>query len=153
MSAPASASTASASTAATPATIPDVPDQLKSVVADLLKQGAEGVHSGAVWVQGQLPDLVKQFIALNIVRDIYWIVLGALFFGLGWFFGKKVWNLSKNGHYRDPGLEVGAVFIWLMGFIGGFLLISINVYDLLQLLVAPKIYILEYVIGLVKQNH
>jgi len=143
---------ATASTVAAPSNLPDVPDQLKSAFANLLTQGSNAVHDSAVWVQGQLPDLVKQFIMLNAARDIYWIIFGLVVALIGWGASRKMFKAAEACTYSSDksGFTCGGVFIAGCAYLVAGIVVATNIFDLISLLVAPKIYIIEYLINLAK---
>lgn len=133
----------------------DTTKSVNEIVADILQKSLNAVQDGTVWLQGQLPDIIRQFILLHIAQDIFYICLGGLFVTLGWIgyfrFKKARGPVMERG--RDTsGYTFGMGFSAFVGTLFGSMFILINLFDLLTLLIAPKIYLLEYVARLISTH-
>lgn len=86
------------------------------------------------FVIDQAPDLLKEFYTWHTYSHIFWIIL------LSIFVVASVVIVEKITKYEDDG------FIRIFHGIGGLISIPllVNVYNLVFILVAPKLYIIEY---------
>jgi hypothetical protein len=132
---------------------------VNEVVADILQKSLNAVQDGAIWLQGQLPDVIRQFILLHIAQAIFFICLGILIIVFGWvgyFKMKKLKTEYLKGNqtiYADSsGYTAGMILFAAFGSVLGSLFILMNLFDLLTLLIAPKIYLLEYVASLLSNR-
>lgn len=108
----------------------------------------------------QTPMLLQEFYNWHITVAILGILLGIVIFLLGryipnsWIvynesqgqYSKQFFNkYSESDYYNKP--LIPAYICFICGSITSFILITINLYDLLYLLIAPKLYLIEYFIN------
>lgn len=115
-------------------------------LAKILSKGLEMATKSGNFIIDQAPDLIQQLIFYKTVENaiqllIYIIVM--------YFLGKMIYkDHIKEDEYidRDPIIQIfgGAVFIFFS--ISAWFSIS----DLIKLIFAPKIYLIEYISHLIK---
>lgn len=107
----------------------------------------------------QTPLLLQEFYNWHITVSILGILLGIVLFLSGRYI-PYLWITNKESSgrlsdkyfskYTTNKYENGVIPAWIL-FIGGLIslivLISINLYNLLFLLIAPKLYLIEYFIN------
>ena len=116
-------------------------------IAEILKKGLEVAEKSGNFVIEQAPDLVKQLITYKTVETsicvLIEITLMYLIFRYFKYLYKK--NNEDSGFISDNEFNItGMIITSLMGIFLFFVFID-DVSILVQLIFAPKIYLLEYI--------
>ena len=122
------------------------------VLSQVVKKALSVAEKTGDFVIEQAPLLLQEFYAWHIWSDIFFILLAFSFI----FFGFKLpylWLSKEKSHwdytyFKRYGDE-GAVSAWVCFAIGnsiGVIMLIVNVYDLVYILVAPKLYLIDYFI-------
>lgn len=143
---PATASTVAAKAADATPTFQDIAKQY-------LVEAIESAKNGVEWLKGQIPDVLTQFVHWKIAENaISFVVFAILTFISGRYFFKLIkWFNSDKPASEDTsfaacwGVFFTAVFMIIFGCIA-----YGDLKDLVELIVAPKVYLLEYAADLVK---
>lgn len=107
-------------------------DALNNQLAEALKGAQAAGKDVYAFLQQQAPDLVEQLIRWEIWSSAYGLAFGAVLLTVG-----VIWLWAKWDEDQMP----LAFFPLILGtFVTG-----VNVYDLLKVLSAPKLVVLEYV--------
>lgn len=100
----------------------------------------------------QAPLLLQEFYAWHICSSILFILLGIAFIIIGirlpYFWldkEEKKWDFKYLNRYGDEG-AISAWFCFGIGTIIGIIMLIVSIYDLVFILVAPKLYLIEYFI-------
>lgn len=117
-------------------------EQLNAILAKLLGW----MEDGAIWASKEVPLYVEELLRWGVAKSIVVLVIGVIFGAVTFFVTKQFVELYKKDESYDRD------FWWLpivfSGLIGGGvslkLLIS-NTLNLVQILVAPRVWLLEYV--------
>lgn len=127
----------------------------EDLTTELINEILTILKSTKSFVVNQMPDVVQQILHWSIAESALLILIG-----LGMFVG-AVWGLIKirqkwkdrANHYDDD------EFLFIISAIGcvcgGFVSVPIffiNLFSLVKILVAPKIYLLEYFTGLLRSG-
>ena len=116
-------------------------------IAEILKKGLEAAEKSGNFVIEQAPDLVKQLITYKTIETsicvLIEITLMYLIFRYFKYLYKK--NNEDSDFISDNELHVGAIIITFGLSIFCFLAFIGDVSILIQLIFAPKIYLLEYI--------
>lgn len=107
---------------------------LKPLVAELL----ELIKNGKDFAGSQLPDVAQQILRYERVIAYMWLAVSLAILGLGIFFLCRAIKGSDDDYL--PFFVGGAVFFGGMGL----LLFFCNLSELVQMQVAPKLYLLTY---------
>jgi hypothetical protein len=121
----------------------------------------ELVQSGTDIATKEIPEILRQFIAWGLYSHIFWLVLilaigtGALF--LAKYFAKKYQTGKNNIHsfYSDEiieGWQVGAIILRILAPLVMILGASHNLYYIIMILVAPRMYLIERFSALLKNQ-
>lgn len=115
---------------------------------DQIKQA---LISAAQWTRGQVPDVIHQLIVWNITQDIMLIALPFLFALVVWRIIKIMYRQMKTAGASDITDMGGLGLLWYFALLlhglalAASLVVGITaVFDLVQLLIAPKAWLLEY---------
>lgn len=118
-------------------------EQLQAALATLLGKTIDGIDSSVAFVQSELPDVIQQLLTwYMVVNAIYAIIAIAIPF--------IYYKLARAAYIKmNEDIEAG-VIISMVGIIPAIAsLILINV-EWLQIIIAPKIWLIEYAASLAK---
>ena len=116
-------------------------------IAEILKKGLEAAEKSGNFVIEQAPDLVKQLITYKTVETSICVLIEITLMYLIFRYFKYLYK--KNNEDSDFIPEnafhgVGIIITSLMGIFLFFVFIN-DISNLIQLIFAPKIYLLEYI--------
>ena len=122
------------------------------VLSEVVKKAIVVAEKTGDFVIEQAPLLLQEFYAWHICSSIFFIVLGIAFIIIGirlpYFWLDKEsrnWDFRYLNRYGDEG-AIAAWFCFAIGILIGIIMLIVNVYDLVFILVAPKLYLIEYFI-------
>ena len=123
-------------------------------LAEILKKGLETAEKTGNFIVEQAPDLIKQFLIWKTVEYSIYVIMGISLIIYFYRWTKKVSKEMKENEYdfEDYFMDsVSSTFIaigQMTILIVGVLLISENLHSLIQIVFAPKIYLIEYTANL-----
>ena len=134
-------------------------EQLQQALAQVIEKATDGVQSGVSFLSAELPDVIHQLLMWKMVESLIWCVVG-IFFTVGAI--RLIAKNSGRGKEDDRKYkatlthdERGDIAPWSPILIVPLLTIvviassTINI-TWLQILIAPKVYLIEYAASLVK---
>lgn len=147
-------------------------EQLQNALVEILNRALAGIDTSMGFLSAELPDVVTQLLQWKMLEALVVVGLVTLC-QISWVcFLKKIWKdrpseeVYQGGfrgnwawesykHYRDsPELEAGVgcfnAIIFLILVFATFPQVA-YLFEALQILVAPKIYLIEYVSELTKR--
>lgn len=114
-------------------------DELQKALAAMLSKTTSAVEAGVGFLQAELPDVIQQLLMWNMVKSAVffslWLGLSVL---LVWF-ARRAW---RNGEVEVVAFAGGGATFAVIFLLGNL--------DWLQILVAPKVYLIEYAASLAK---
>ncbi len=116
-------------------------EQLKKLLLDAAQKGINGVEQTIDWVATQAPDLLEQLVMYNLITSLVWIVLGIAAFIFSIIFFKK--RIFVKTYDEGP-----QVLIPIIAMIVAIPAIYFNITTFIKCLVAPKLFIFEYLSSL-----
>lgn len=144
-----------------------ISDKLQGSVANVFDFMVSFLSDAQAFAKDQIPDLIQQFLMWKIVSNSLTLV----FCVIGLVFILKVFKKIKEnysdanttrrdnffwctyGRADSPSLEAGGFFAYLFSIIALlFCVVGIgdSIFTIAKLVIAPKLYLLEYAIELVK---
>lgn len=120
-------------------------DDLQKALAEILNKTTQGVEAGVGFLQRELPDVVQQLLVWHAVRSAVFCLFAFLIAGLLGYAAKRLWNWLSE---EDDGSQIFAAFPAAFSLL--FVFIALHQSDWLQILLAPKLYLIEYAASLVK---
>jgi hypothetical protein len=122
-------------------------EQLSSIIADVIKATKDGVVNIALFVQQQAPDLAKQIVSWGLWSSISEAFLNVITMVIIYKIWKH-WAIVKWNENEEP---TAMVFMVIGGiiFIIMFICVWVNVEEIIKCLVAPKLYLIEYIKNLI----
>lgn len=118
---------------------------LEKVSSDLLQEILETLKSTKGFVLEQAPDIVQQFYKWKVAEHIFYVILALIISGVMISLACKYWECVTKDDNAGP-VVAGIVGLVAMGVALG------NVFNLIQIYVAPKIYLIEYITELLKSK-
>lgn len=123
-------------------------EQLEAALVEIINRAVSGYDASISFLSEQLPDVVSQLLIWEFTHNfiIFLLSLGAL--GIAYYLSRKIMNNKEffDGHQAPPATLV-AILAWFVGAIVFSLLVN---FTWLKILVAPKLYLIEYAATLVK---
>ncbi|HAT5579607.1 TPA: hypothetical protein SLO04_001886 [Proteus mirabilis] len=137
-------------------------EQVSRALTDLLEKASNGIDSTVAFSQANLPEVIHQLLTWKMTMGVIWSVVGVALIALAIFmpiWAKKaksngaIWtyhageiNYNINSVMYDlfrAILPVPILFLGVVIFIDGFSM-------WLKILLAPKLYLIEYTASLIK---
>ena len=119
------------------------PDPVNEALAAMINKTLDGVDSVTLFLQAEIPDVVEQLLMWVFVKNL---VIGAVLVGAGIFLWIRISAFQKGK--EDSWGDDDQVFMTAIRWIGFGLLAGFGVFGSLitaiYVLVAPKVYLLEY---------
>lgn len=128
-------------------------------LAKILQKGIEVAEKSGHFIIEQAPDLIQQLIIWKSVSYIFNILVGLslLYAYYQWYkmVKNKIENNNNNNNkgilwdedFEDyPGLIISGVFIVIISIS----ILFISIHNLIQIIIAPKIWLIEYTMNLIK---
>lgn len=135
-------------------------EELQNALVILLNKAVTGVDSGVAFMEAQLPEVVEQVLTWHLVYSAILVPIGLMIICAFIYLVYKALTADKRntfwfefrpefGDYikTDRGVQlltggflfncVGVVFVW-------------KIFTVLQILIAPKLWLAEYAASLVK---
>lgn len=134
-------------------------DQLQQSLSQILDQAVSGVQAGVSLLSAELPDVIHQLLMWKMIENLI-LCAGGIIFTVG----AIRWIAKNSGKGKEDGTkykatlthdERGDIAPWIPVLIFPLVLIiviaiiTINI-TWLQILIAPKVYLIEYAASLVK---
>jgi len=111
---------------------------------NLTKELLEGLQGTKAFVITQAPDVIQQILQWKSAEAGFFVVVSLLLLGLGTWWWPK-WTF--DGDESDTPYMIGSVTALVIGVV----MIFPNLYTMLQIHVAPKIFLIEYLTRLLKR--
>lgn len=136
-------------------TVRDNFEQTDQVLSKILDKSLKLAEQTGDFVITQAPDVLRQFYIWHTVEYIVMMLLGSVVILIGRYL-PHLWQQSKGSYTSkffniyvddDAGIMV-AYGVFIIGLIsGGFIFIT-NLMDLLYITLAPKLYLIDYLLKL-----
>ena len=119
-------------------------------LAEIIKKGLETAEKTGNFIVEQAPDLIRQLLIWKTVEYSVYVILGISLIIYFYRWTKKVSKEMKENEddFEDYFMDSFANILITIGqlslLITGIILIAENLQDLIQIVFAPKIYLIEY---------
>ena len=119
-------------------------------LAEILKKGLETAEKTGNFIVEQAPDLIRQLLIWKTVEYSIYVIMGISLIIYFHRWTKKVTKemKEKKDNYEDYFMSSFLNLLIAVGQISfliiGILLIAENIHSLIQIVFAPKIYLIEY---------
>jgi hypothetical protein len=124
-------------------------EQLQQALLAILTQTVDAVKAGTTFLMAQLPDVIQQLLIWKATQSAIWCGFWLLMSVIILLIIRHYW---KPREYYDGYWDtLGPFGIFPFIFCLNFAMIAMTNYEWLQILIAPKIYLIEYAASLVKK--
>lgn len=132
-------------------------EEAKQALAEMLQRMVEGIDGAVAFSQQQIPDVVEQLLLWHMTHSLIGFATGLILFSAGVLYctyvaTRKPIKGESTAWFFMNGQRTGnefSVMLTLFPIAFGFPLAALNL-GWLQILIAPKLYLLEYAADLVK---
>lgn len=126
-------------------------DNLKDTLASVLEKAMDVAERTGNWALEMAPELIQQYLMWELYSSLFFVILGSIIFLIGLTFALKV---AKGKGERpdlfeseyDDGVNSKGIFyvlVSLCGTIVGGIMVPVNLYNVIFVLVAPEIYLIQ----------
>jgi hypothetical protein len=132
---------------------------VKDASGEIYQASKGAIRKSVDFVTEQAPDAVRQFLLWHMVSAIIWTVIDCLFIAF-FLFGASRWNKwAKTADTNCPSYALASDqwcgYFWKWAFVGIaimflFMGVGSQSFVIAKIAVAPKVYIIEYVVDLAK---
>lgn len=133
---------------------------VKSAGGEVYTASKDAIHKSVDFVVEQAPDVVKQFLMWKFFHALTWMLIWISVASIVLFFAYKLRKYqdkaSKDTGYNsgDPSEHnVVVIFKWILGCLACIFLlfgVSSNALQMVKIKVAPKVYIIEFVVDTIR---
>ena len=118
-------------------------EQLQEALAELLGKANNGIDNASVFLASELPEVIQQLLSWHMVLSAIWLVgFLCIFITFVWLFWFSCKQEDKVGDW-GPGVFI-CVVLCVMSFVG----IIKSTSTVLQIWIAPKVWLIEYAASL-----
>lgn len=122
-------------------------DELLKIILPIIEKTKEGILRGIEVVQEQVPDLIHQLLAWKFAFHMTWVLLSLIMMVI--FILITIWTCKSRPEHTDNWTiwDTKLVISIFTGILATIALCSLphNIFNMIQIKVAPKIYLLEYI--------
>lgn len=126
-------------------------EQLQTILLNLVQRSITALDSGAEFLASEIPEVIQQLLVWKAIESFIWFIFILFLSGMVIYYGGiKGFQLARFHQESSDGLSYG---LWGVLFALAFAATIPSLFyqmDWLQILVAPKLYLLEYAAELVK---
>lgn len=124
-------------------------DQLQKALAAILAKATQGVETGAAFLQAELPEVVRQLLMWEAISSAISFCFGVAMIVAAVLILKRLIRVMKSNPRTDwddyPGYIIPSILLSAFG-----LMWAACSLTWLKILVAPKLFLIEYAAHLVK---
>lgn len=120
-------------------------DVLKQAVVDILKTATESITTGVDFLSAQLPEVIHQLLMWKMIESLIGFIVGIGLLIGGLLFVKRAVARECNGDLMLSMLSYLVFFLFC-----GIIVPNFANLNWLQIMVAPKLYLIEYTAELIK---
>lgn len=126
-------------------------EETEKLLNEALAGAIDAVKTTGNFVVEQAPDLIRQLLLYNTVMLSAWVLLGVVVLIATGLIVRKAWKWEKTlrGGDSGVGLALGGISFVIGGILGCTLIFG-HISELIKIVLAPKIWLLEYAASLVK---
>lgn len=124
--------------------------EIETTINEILHKAVDAAASTGDFLKGQIPDICKELINYTIAMDIICIILPivAIFFCYKAVFKWTDQRCDSHGYWETD--KCAAVFVSAVILMIGIPTFIVSLCELIKVIFAPKIFLLEYAAQLIK---
>ncbi len=123
---------------------------------ELIKELVTVLKESKHFVLEQAPEVFQQIVKYEMVKSLMYLIIGLGFLVITCFSAKGIKTLVKNNEGKDyyqstgEGLIIALTLTLTFSMIIGIILIADNLSGFVQVIYAPKVFIMEYLVRIGK---
>lgn len=123
---------------------------VKSAGGEIYDVSKSAIASSIDMVKSQAPELVTEFLKWKFTEASIWCVFGIILVVIGIYGTYKGIKMAGTDYelLQPPVIMFGGVVPLTIGII----MFASHIFDVVQIYVAPKIYLIEYIVNVVKHH-
>ena len=115
-------------------------DNSEELLRPLVEKAIEGIEKGVDFTIEQAPLLVQEFYNWHIAESVFYLVLSVILLSMPYF----MYRLAKRCEvFREEGIAL-PIIVSVSGIMLGGCMFLESLLDLIKLIVAPRLYLIEY---------
>lgn len=122
-------------------------DTLNASLATIIQKATTGVEAGVNFLSDQIPDVIHQLLMWKLTENLFLVGISLLIFIVYGYGLKKAHQHDAFDRWGWPVAFVGGIASFVAVFF--FIICSL---EALKIMIAPKIYLIEYATHLLKGN-
>lgn len=120
-------------------------EELQKALASILNKTVSAAEAGASFLQKELPEVIQQLLMWKAVESAIYCLLSIACFLFGIWVTKKAWKTIRES---DEGME--PLIMFPAAATAFSLFVALGHTDWLKILIAPKLYLIEFAASLAK---
>ena len=121
-------------------------ETLQKSVSAIIEKGLSSLDTAVSFLSAEIPDLIRQLLLWHMTRaGVAVLISGAFMYAYYWFIRKTTKDDSID-------LYVPVAVVGGIAFIIALICFVAAIMDVLQIAIAPKLYLIEYAAGLYKRK-
>jgi len=121
-------------------------ETLQKSVSAIIDKGLSSLDTAVSFLSAEIPDLIRQLLLWHMTRaGVVALITGVFMYAYYWFIRKPTKDDSID-------LYVPVAVVGGIAFIIAFICFVAAIMDVLQIAIAPKLYLIEYAAGLYKRK-
>lgn len=121
--------------------------KLQQALAESLTSALSAVKEGAATAKDQIPLVVQEKLTFDMAWAIVWVTMALILVGLAFRYWKRAWQLTKE-EGGDAPVILGPIVL----LVTGVPMLFNNLYTVFQIYFAPRLYVIEWISGLVTKK-
>jgi hypothetical protein len=132
----------------------DMNEQLQTTVNEMLQKSISAFEQGAEWMAGEVPEVVNQLLMWHLAKYSLISLIAVIAFVFAMVTLRSIFLNKKDDHWAwdSYGLSEAGLVASIAAPLSGLISIVVfleTIFTPIQILIAPKLYILEYAAKLV----
>ena len=123
-------------------------EKLEKTLSTIIDKSLELAEKTGEFVVEQGGELLEQFFMWHTASAIFFMVLGVLMLIAGLFSTRYFYKCIIEDGGGDSIYVLPMVLLGIAPSVGGIIMFFVNTYDLIYITVAPKLYLIDYFVGL-----
>lgn len=135
--------------------IVDILMGVKNASGEIYDVSKSAISSGIDVVKSQAPDIITEFLKWKFTCALIFVIMGLILIVAGGsviFYCLFYCYKKPDIFYDTEVLILASIFLGGLPIVTGTALTLVNIFPLVQIWIAPKIYLIEYIVSVVKTH-
>lgn len=132
--------------------IEDLKAQLLNETLEIIRSTKEGVIKGFQYAYNQLPDIIAQFLSWEFYNRLIWVLIGVTLLIIGTVGYLRLAKFVRSTHDRKRDYGGAEFFLGVSFWLIGASIALTHLFQLVKIVVAPKIYLIQWILAQVSEK-